>query len=146
MGRLDTLINDSHGPRRSWVRQFLRTDGAVASAQLFAARNVGLVGDNLCPASMNVAARDLLGAQGRHQDVFAALESREAALGMVAAVLGAFEWGLSRPQHGQRPLPHGRPYLDYLRDHGYRLSSVEMFLAGHLDVAGLRAAVDTGGR
>lgn len=64
MGRLDTLINGSHGPRRSWVRHFLRTDGAVASAQLFAARNVGLVGDNLCPASMNVAARDLLGAQG----------------------------------------------------------------------------------
>ena len=141
MRRLDALIKDSQSPRRSWMRRFLRTDGAVASAQLFAARTVAQVTNDLCPASMTIAARELLGANGRYEDVFAALESREAALGMVAAVFGAFEWGLSRPLRQQTAPPRGRLYLDYLDQHGYGLSPVEQFLAGRLDFAGLRNAL-----
>jgi hypothetical protein len=34
-----------------------------------------------------------------------------------------------------------RTYLDYLGQHGYRLSPVDQFLAGHLDLTALRRAL-----
>lgn len=145
MRRLDALTKDSQSPRRSWVRGFLRTDAAVTSAQLFAARTVAQVTDDLCPASMMIAAGDLLGIEGRHEDVFARIGSRDGMLATTAAVFGAFEFGLTRPLRRRTPPSRGRLYLDYLGQHGYRLSPVEQFLAGRLDFAGLRNALDTEG-
>lgn len=145
MGQLNALIKGSQGPRRSWVRHHLHTGGAVASGQLFAARNMRLVTHDLCPAAMIIAARDLLGRQGRYEDVFADIGPSDGGRGLVAAVFGAFEWGLSRPLRSQAPPSLGRAYLDYLGHHGYRLSPVDQFLAGHLDFAGLRNALHTNG-
>lgn len=145
MGQLSALIKGSQVPRRSWVRHHLHTGTAVASAQLFAARNMRLVTNDLCPASMIIAARDLLGIEGRHEDIFAKVGPSDAGLALAATVFGAFEWGLSRPLRSQAPPSQGRAYLDYLGHHGYRLSPVDQFLAGRLDFAGLRAELHANG-
>ncbi|MDF2824478.1 MAG: hypothetical protein K0R68_1886, partial [Mycobacterium sp.] len=139
MGRLSALIKDNEAPRRAWVRQHLHT--GITSAELFAARTVRLVTDDLCPASMIIAARDLLGAEGHYREVFAGTTPGDAGRTLVATVFGAFEWGLSQPL--QRPMwwERRRTYLDYLGQHGYRLSPVDQFLAGHLDLTALRRAL-----
>lgn len=145
MGQLGALVKDSQGPRRSWVRDHLHTGTDAVSAQLFAARNMRLVTNDLCPAAMIIAARDLLGVEGRYEDVFAQIAPSDAGLALAATVFGAFEWALSRPLRSQTPPPLGRAYLDYLGHHGYRLSPVDQFLAGRLDFAGLRAELHTNG-
>ncbi|WP_241473855.1 hypothetical protein [Mycolicibacterium neoaurum] len=143
MRRLAALIRDSHEPRRLWVREFLRTAEGIQSALLFSSRNMALINKDLRPHSMANAAHELLGVTGPDADqVFAAIESRDASLGVVAAVFGAFEAGLSRELRRQSPPTGGRVYLDFLAQRGYRLSLVEQFLAGYLDFAGLRAALD----
>lgn len=144
MRRLASLIRDSHGPRRSWVREFLRTAEGIESALLFSARNMALASKDLRPLSKAIAAHELLGVTEPDADqVFAAIESRDASLGVVAAVFGAFEAGLSRELRRQSPPTGGRVYLDFLAQRGYRLSPVEQFLAGYLDFAGLRATLDS---
>ncbi|MCC9186995.1 hypothetical protein MMAG44476_35616 [Mycolicibacterium mageritense DSM 44476 = CIP 104973] len=141
MRRLDSLINAAQTPRRAWVRQHIHTGTAVVSAELFAARSMRLVAEDLCPASMIIAARDLLGIEGRYEEVFASTTPGDAGRAIAATVFGAFEWALSQPLHRPASSERRRTYLEYLGDHGYRLSPVDQFLAGHLDLAALRTVL-----
>lgn len=137
---LNSIAAEREGPRREWVRDRI-TSGALAGAELFAARHIGAVYGDLCPASMDLATRDLLGVDSDHDEVFAALPQAEAALGVVAAVFGAFEWGLPRGLRRLRPAAHSVAYLEFLAAQGYSLAPIEQFLAGHIDFAGLAGTV-----
>ena len=141
---LNALAAEREGPRRAWIREYI-TSGALAGAELFAARNIGAVYGDLCPASMDWATRDLLGIDSDHEEVFAALAQSEAALGMVAAVFGAYEWGLSRGLRRQRPAQHSVAYLEFLAAQGYSLAPIEQFLAGHIDFTRLASTVESPG-
>lgn len=138
---LNALAAQREGLRRAWVREHI-TRGGLAGAELFAARNIGAVYGDLCPASMDLATRDLLGTDSDHEEVFAVLPASDAALGVVAAVFGAFEWGLSRGLRRRRPAQHSVAYLEFLAGQGYSLAPVEQFLAGHIDFAELVSAVE----
>lgn len=139
--RLDALARKSQGPRRAWVRNYLQSDSGLADAELFAARNMRSIAKDLCPASMTVAAHELLGVDGKHEDVFGSLKQGQAALGVVASVLGAFEWGLSRALRRRQPPGPGVTYLEYLAAHGYHLAPIEQFMSGRIDFDELAATL-----
>lgn len=141
---LDSLAAERQGPRRAWIRENVLA-GGLAAAELFVARNMAAIAaaDDLCPASMDLAASDLLCADGEHEEVFAALGPGQAALGVVASAFGACEFGLSRGLHRRPPPQSGVAYLEYLAGQGYSLAPIEQYLAGHLDFDQLAAA--TGG-
>ncbi|MDV3130178.1 hypothetical protein M1247_35110 [Mycobacterium sp. 21AC1] len=140
--RLDALARESQGPRRAWVRAYLQSVSGLADAELFAARNMRSIAQDLCPASMTVAANELLGVDGEHEDVFGGLQPGQAALGVVASVFGAFEWGLSRALRRRQPPGPGVTYLEYLAAHGYQLDPIEQFMSGRIDFDELAAALD----
>ncbi|MGV0741041.1 hypothetical protein [Mycolicibacterium sp. XJ870] len=142
--RLDALGRKGQGPRRTWVREYLRSEGGLADAELFAARNMRSIVGDLCPASMTVAANELLGVEGAHEDVFGSLMQGQAALGVVASVFGAFEWGLTRALRRRTPSPQGVAYLEYLAAQGYRLAPIEQFMAGRIDFDELAADLGDG--
>lgn len=48
---LDSLAAEREGPRRAWIREHVLA-GGLAAAELFAARNMGALAADLCPASM----------------------------------------------------------------------------------------------
>lgn len=138
---LNALAAEREGPRRAWIREHITT-GGLAGAELFAARHIGDVYGDLCPASMDLATRDLLGADSDHEEVFAVLPQSQAALGVVAAVFGAIEWGLTRGLRRRSPAPHSVAYLEFLAAQGYSLARIEQFLAGHLDFARLASTIE----
>jgi hypothetical protein len=139
---LDSLAAEREGPRRAWIREHVLA-GGLAAAELFAARNMGALAADLCPASMALAASDLLCAAGEHEDVFAALGPGQAALGVVATAFGAGEWGLSRGLRRRPPPRHGVVYLEYLAGHGYPLAPIEQYIAGHIDFDELASGIAT---
>lgn len=139
--QLDALAVEREGPRRAWIRQHILTDGLPA-AELFIARNIGALYGDMCPASMALAARDLLAVEGEPEDAFGALREDQAALGVVVAAFGAFEWGLSRGLRRRPPPRVGIIYLEYLAAQGYRLAPIEQYLAGQLDFDALATTID----
>ena len=87
--------------------------------------SMGALAADLCPASMALAASDLLRADGEHEDVFAALGPGRAALGVAATAFGAGEFGLSRGLRRRPPPRQGVVYLEYLAGQGYPLAPIE---------------------
>ncbi len=137
---LNSLAAEREGPRRTWIRKHIFA-GELAAAELFAARNIGALADDLCPASMALAARDLLGAEDEHEEVFGALTPDQAGLGVVAAAFGACEFGLSRGLRRRPPPLHCATYLEYLARQGYSLAPIEKYMAGHIDFDQLSAII-----
>lgn len=137
---LNSLAAEREQPRRAWIRENVLA-GGLAAAELFAARNMGALAasDDLCPASMALAAQDLLGADGEYEEVFAALAPGQAALGVVASAFGACEFGLSRGLRRRPPPQHSAAYLEYLAGQGYPLAPIEQYMAGRLDFDQLAA-------
>jgi len=141
--RLNALAAEREGPRRAWIREHVLA-GGLDPAELFAARNMGAIAADLCPASMELAASDLLCADGEYEDVFAALAPGQAGLGVVASVFGACEFGLSRGLRRRPPPQHGVAYLEFLAGQGYSLAPIEQYLAGHIDFDELAGIIDVG--
>lgn len=139
---LDSLAAEREEPRRAWIRENVLA-GGLAAAELFVARNMAAIAaaDDLCPASMALAASDLLCADGEHEEVFAALAPGQAALGVVASAFGACEFGLSRGLRRRPPPQHGVAYLEYLAEQGYSLAPIEQYMAGSIDFDQLAAVI-----
>ena len=140
--RLDSLAAERERPRRAWIREHILA-GGVATAELFAARHMGALAEVLCPASMALAASDLLCATGEPEDVFAGLGPGQATLGVVATAFGAGEFGLSRGLRRRPPPQHSVIYLEYLAGQGYPLAPIEQYIAGHIDFDQLAAHTET---
>lgn len=123
--------------RWSWIRAHLLNSATPRlESQWFIANNFHFLTDLLCNASLSLAA-ELLGLGDdiridRVGDEFVrATGGPEAAL--LAMVIGAFEWGVSREESWQRPLQSdaNRVYLEFLTHCGYVLSPIELLIAGN---------------
>ncbi|BBZ15246.1 hypothetical protein [Mycobacterium branderi] len=96
---------------------------------------------------MDVAAQLLGTDEASYEDLPAIvdIDERPAAV-TLAMVLAAFEWNTAQRSWRASGRPYCKPYFEFLADHGYRLSPIEQFMAGHLSLEQLKFSGDDSAR